>query len=84
MPDDALIEAWCLACRRGVHLRVVVPQRSNHRLARLGARARVARLGAGGGQRYFAPPTWCMPRWWWWTTAWGCADRPTSTGAACS
>ena len=33
VPDDALLEAWCLACRRGVKLRVLVPQQSNHRLA---------------------------------------------------
>ncbi|MBP6418872.1 MAG: PLDc N-terminal domain-containing protein, partial [Giesbergeria sp.] len=33
VPDDALLDAWCLACRRGVQVSVLLPARSNHRLA---------------------------------------------------
>lgn len=33
VPDDALLTAWCMACRRGVQLTLVIPARSNHRLA---------------------------------------------------
>ncbi|WP_235333968.1 phospholipase D-like domain-containing protein [Aquabacterium sp. NJ1] len=33
VPDDALLTAWCMACRRGVKLTLVIPARSNHRLA---------------------------------------------------
>lgn len=33
VPDEALLAAWCLACRRGVTLTLIIPQRSNHRLA---------------------------------------------------
>lgn len=33
VPDDALLVAWRMACRRGVRITLLVPQRSNHRLA---------------------------------------------------
>lgn len=50
VPDDALLTALCLAARRGVRVELVVPARSNHRLADL-ARARALRdLAAAGGQ----------------------------------
>lgn len=33
VPDDALLQALVIACRRGVHFQLVLPARSNHRLA---------------------------------------------------
>ncbi len=33
VPDEALLAAWCLACRRGVSLTLMIPRHSNHRLA---------------------------------------------------
>lgn len=42
VPDDALQQALCLAARRGVAVRLILPQRSNHRLADI-ARARYLR-----------------------------------------
>ena len=55
VPDDALLTALCLAARRGVRVELIVPARSNHRLADL-ARARALRdLAAAGGQIRLAP-----------------------------
>lgn len=52
VPDDALLTAWCMACRRGVRLTLILPARSNHRLADL-ARAPALRalLAAGADVR---------------------------------
>ena len=55
VPDDGLLEAWCLACRRGVQLQVVVPQRSNHRLADW-ARDRALRALVQAGARVYCSP----------------------------
>lgn len=55
VPDDALLEAWCLACRRGVRVRVVVPQQSNHRLADW-ARERALRALVLAGAEVFCSP----------------------------
>ena len=55
VPDDALLTALSLAARRGVKVELVVPQRSNHRLADI-ARARALRdLAAAGGCVLLAP-----------------------------
>ncbi|HEY0879586.1 MAG TPA: phospholipase D-like domain-containing protein [Zeimonas sp.] len=49
VPEDALLDAWCVACRRGVRIDLIVPQRSNHRMADW-ARGRALRaLAAAGG-----------------------------------
>jgi cardiolipin synthase len=42
VPDDSLLTALCLAARRGVRVELVLPARSNHRLADI-ARARALR-----------------------------------------
>lgn len=55
MPDDALLQAWMLACRRGVKLDLLVPQRSNHWLADV-ARERALRDLAGSGARIWLYP----------------------------
>jgi cardiolipin synthase A/B len=48
VPDDALLVAWSMACRRGVRLTLVIPARSNHRLADW-ARGRALRELAAAG-----------------------------------
>lgn len=50
VPDDALLEAWCMACRRGVRLRLVLPRRSNHRLADLARERALRTLVAAGAE----------------------------------
>lgn len=55
MPDEALLSAWTLACRRGVKMDLLVPQRSNHWLADV-ARARALRELARSGARIWLYP----------------------------
>lgn len=50
VPDDSLQQALCLAARRGVAVTLLVPARSNHRLADI-ARARYLRELATAGVR---------------------------------
>jgi len=55
VPDENLLKALCLAARRGVQVELIVPARSNHRLADF-ARARALRdLVAAGGHVRLAP-----------------------------
>ena len=55
VPDDALLVAWRMACRRGVRVTLVVPLRSNHRLADW-ARGRALRdLAAAGANIVLFP-----------------------------
>jgi cardiolipin synthase len=55
VPDDSLLKALCLAAQRGVQVDLVVPARSNHRLADI-ARARALRdLVAAGAVVRLAP-----------------------------
>ena len=55
VPDDALVDAWCLACRRGVQVTLLVPQRSNHRLADWARERALRALAAAGAQIWLAP-----------------------------
>jgi len=55
VPDDALLDAWCLACRRGVQVRLLVPRRSNHRLADWARERALRQLVAAGAQVWLAP-----------------------------
>lgn len=55
VPDDALLDAWCLACRRGVQVSLLVPQRSNHRLADWARERALRQLVAAGAQVWLAP-----------------------------
>lgn len=57
VPDDVLLQAWTMACRRGVDLTLVVPARSNHRLADL---ARWPHCDNSS----MPEPTWCCFRAW--------------------
>ncbi len=56
VPDEALLSAWCIACRRGVQLTLVVPRRSNHWMADV-ARERALRALAAAGARIVLFPT---------------------------
>lgn len=50
VPDDAMSRALEIAARRGVDVRVVVPFRSNHRIADLVAAPLLRQLEKGGGR----------------------------------
>lgn len=55
VPDDSLLTALCLTAQRGVQVELVLPARSNHRLADI-ARARALReFAAAGGCIRFTP-----------------------------
>jgi cardiolipin synthase len=55
VPDAALLQALCLAARRGVTVDLLLPARSNHRMSDL-ARTRALRmLSAAGGRIWLAP-----------------------------
>ena len=55
VPDESLLAALALAARRGVRVDIVVPERSNHRLADI-ARHRPMRELAGAGVRLWLSP----------------------------
>ena len=55
VPDDALLQALIIACRRGVAVTLLLPARSNHRLADL-ARGRNLRELADAGARILLRP----------------------------
>jgi len=56
VPDESLLAALALAARRGVQVDIVVPARSNHRLADI-ARHRPMRELARAGARLWLAPT---------------------------
>jgi cardiolipin synthase len=55
VPDEALLNAWCTACRCGVQLCLLVPQHSNHRLADWARERALRRLVEAGAQVYLSP-----------------------------
>lgn len=55
VPDPALLMAFTLAARRGVEVDLVVPRRSNHRLADLARPAALRDLVEAGGRVWLAP-----------------------------
>lgn len=55
VPDQALLDAWCLACRRGVRVSLLVPARSNHRLADMARERALRDLSAAGAHVWLAP-----------------------------
>lgn len=55
VPDDALLDAWCLASRRGVQVSLLVPRRSNHRVADWARERALRQLVAAGAQVWLAP-----------------------------
>ena len=85
VPDDVLQHALVLAARRGVRTEVVVPSRSNHRVADIARRALAARAGRGRRRGPLLPArAWCTRRRWWSTTPSRTSARRTSTCEACS
>lgn len=55
IPDEALVMAWRIACMRGVRLTLLLPARSNHRLADWGRGRALRALCAAGAQVYLFP-----------------------------
>jgi len=55
VPDDGLLDAWCLACRRGVQVSLLVPARSNHRLADIARERALRQLVAAGARVWLSP-----------------------------
>ena len=53
--DDALLMALCLAARRGVQVDLLLPARSNHRLADIARHRSLRALAAAGVSVWFAP-----------------------------
>jgi cardiolipin synthase len=49
VPDDALAQALLIACRRGVDVRVIVPEKSNHRFSDLAGASFLRDIEAAGG-----------------------------------
>ncbi len=50
VPDEALLLAWCMACRRGVAFTLLLPQRSNHMLADLAREQALRELVRAGAE----------------------------------
>jgi cardiolipin synthase len=50
VPDDLTLEALCIAAKRGIDLRLVLPRRSNHKIADLVREAYLSQLQAAGGK----------------------------------
>lgn len=55
VPDEALLNAWCTACRCGVQLCLLVPQHSNHRMADWARERALRRLVEAGAQVFLSP-----------------------------
>lgn len=56
VPDDLLLEGLCMAAQRGVDLRLITPERSNHRLADLAREGYLSQLQDAGAQIHFYQP----------------------------
>jgi len=50
VPDDLMLESLCIAARRGIDLRLVIPARSNHRLADLVREGYLSQLQESGAR----------------------------------
>ncbi len=50
VPDHALVQAFILAAHRGVDVRIIIPRKSNHRLADLASRTYLRDIQAAGGR----------------------------------
>jgi cardiolipin synthase A/B len=55
IPDATLLMALTLAARRGVHVDLVMPRRSNHRLADVARHRPLRDLAAAGARVWFTP-----------------------------
>ena len=50
VPDDALAQALVIACRRGVDVRILVPEKSNHRLSDVAGAGFLRDIQGAGGR----------------------------------
>ncbi|MDO5654324.1 MAG: phospholipase D-like domain-containing protein [Brachymonas sp.] len=55
VPDEALMDAWCIACRRGVQFTLVLPHKSNHRMADIARERALRRLVQSGARVWLLP-----------------------------
>jgi len=55
VPDDSLLTALCLAARRGVQVELILPERSNHRLADIARQRALRDLVAAGARVRLTP-----------------------------
>ncbi len=55
VPDEALLLAWCMACRRGVAFTLLIPQCSNHKLADLAREQALRELVHAGAEVMLYP-----------------------------
>ncbi len=55
VPDESLLAALCLAARRGVQVDIVMPARSNHRLADIARQRPMRELAAAGARLWLVP-----------------------------
>jgi len=55
IPDATLLMGIALAARRGVHVDIVLPRRSNHRLADVARHRPLRELAAAGARLWFTP-----------------------------
>lgn len=55
VPDDALLQAFIIACRRGVRLTLMLPERSNHRLADWARQRALRELSSAGAAILLLP-----------------------------
>lgn len=53
VPDDAIAEALTIACRRGVDVRILVPERSNHLLSEVAGAPLLREIHKAGGAVLF-------------------------------
>ncbi len=56
VPDPPLAQAFILAAHRGVDVRIIIPRKSNHRLADLASRTYLRDIQAAGGRVYCYMP----------------------------
>lgn len=56
VPDDLLLEGLCMAAQRGVDLRLITPEHSNHRLADWAREGYLSQLQEAGARIYFYQP----------------------------
>ncbi len=55
VPDEALLQAWSNACRRGVRVCLALPRRSNHRLADIAREQSLRQLVHAGAEVRLVP-----------------------------
>ena len=55
VPDAALLQALCLAARRGVSVDLLIPGRSNHAMSDVARRRALRTLATAGGRIWLAP-----------------------------